>query len=391
MAENVKEHKGTVTSVFKDYGFIAADDISDQDVYFKPSWFRGSPPLKQGDPVSFTVVEYDNGLQAKDLRRQGSLARDQQKLKPITDDLLQWSYLGYLPNTLNQLRALALSERWEFQNTPEDPDHPFPILHSYLRYTFERLVLEGKVRISANEQFAAFNTGLVDSRYETIFAVFQRNEGASSPWQLAEFCIAGEGSEGRNLVRNFTPLPSPAHYFDSPTDLLYDARKGSPELDWEHVVIERIDRFPPAFLEDNCPAGFELRDVRGLSWQDRRQYRESLGQAIQDDKKTYRRIMNRVRDAVQLSIKRVSWNFKTAVPQYYPRVQQLQLLLPLCLVSDECVDLALAVEITPAGGYLGHTTLPLDWAYRNARLVCRPDSDWLEPDAIQGEELFEEA
>ena len=24
-----------------------------------------------------------------------------------------------------------------------------------------------------------------------------------------------------------------------------------------------------------------------------------------------------------------------------------------------------------------YTILPLDWAYSNARLVCRPDSDWL--------------
>ena len=296
-----------------------------------------------------------------------------------------------MPNTLNKLSDLALPERWEFKNTPHDPEHPFPILYSYLRHTFARLVLEEKVVISKNEQFAAFNTGLVDSRYETIFAVSHRNESQETPWQLAEFCIAGEGSEGQNLVRHFTPLPNPAHYFDSPTDLLYDVRQGSPELDWNHVVIERIDRFPYEFLEDNCPNGFDLQHVQRLSYEERQLYTESLKKAIQGDNKIYRRIMNRVRDAVDLSIKRVSWNFKTAIPHYYPRVRRLQLLLPLCLVSDECVDLALAVETTPAGSYLGHTTLPLDWAYKSARLICRPDSDWLEPDEIQGDDLFEDA
>lgn len=31
--------------------------------------------------------------------------------------------------------------------------------------------------------------------------------------------------------------------------------------------------------------------------------------------------------------------------------------------------------------------LPLDWAYRNARLVCRPDSDWLDASEIsEGDE-----
>jgi hypothetical protein len=69
-------------------------------------------------------------------------------------------------------------------------------------------------------------------------------------------------------------------------------------------------------------------------------------------------------------------------PQYYPRVERLQLLLPICLVSDENVDLALAVEKTASGNYLAHTVLPLDWAYTNARLICRPDSDWLTPTQI---------
>lgn len=111
-------------------------------------------------------------------------------------------------------------------------------------------------------------------------------------------------------------------------------------------------------------------------------YYSELGRATEADNRTYRRIMNRMKDAVDLSIKRVLWNFKTAIPQYYPRVRKLQLLLPVCLVSDEQVDLALAVERTDSGSYLGHTVLPLDWAYRNARLICRPDSDWLAPEQI---------
>ena len=83
-----------------------------------------------------------------------------------------------------------------------------------------------------------------------------------------------------------------------------------------------------------------------------------------------------------IEIKKVSWNFKTAIPQYYPRVKKLQLLLPICLVSDQDVDLALAVERTPSLNYLAHTMFPLDLAYRNARLVCKPNSDWLDPEEI---------
>jgi hypothetical protein len=75
--------------------------------------------------------------------------------------------------------------------------------------------------------------------------------------------------------------------------------------------------------------------------------------------------------------KRTRWNYKTAIPQYFPRQDIMSLLLPLAIVDDERVDLALVVTRNPSGSYQGRTVFPLDWAYQNARLVCRPDSDWL--------------
>jgi Domain of unknown function (DUF3825) len=236
--------------------------------------------------------------------------------------------------------------------------------------------------VNDDASFAAFNTGLVDPRYEPIHALFVPNAEPRIPWRLSSFCIAGEGADGHNLVRHFNPLPHQAHYFDQPADLLYDTRVGKPEMDWRHVVIDRIDRYPKEFIEDHWPAGFEVRDTASMTDEERGLYWRSLGAAIEQQNRTYRAIMNRVKDAVDLSIKRVAWNFKTAVPQYYPRVRRLQLLLPICLVSDEHADMALTVEKTPSGSYLGHTVLGLDWAYRNARLICRPDSDWLDAQEI---------
>jgi len=51
---------------------------------------------------------------------------------------------------------------------------------------------------------------------------------------------------------------------------------------------------------------------------------------------------------------------------------------------------ALAVEKTPSGNYLGHTVLALDWAYKNARLICRPDSDWLDAQEIPEGQIQED-
>jgi cold shock CspA family protein len=384
---------GKVVELLGDYGFIASPEVSDQDIYFKASWFCGAPPLREGDEVSFELKRYgDEKQQAHYLERVSvdatptGLARSLPRgAPPASANIFDWAYLGYLPNTLAELEALALDERWEFQDSVHDPKRPLPILRSYLLHTFGRLVLEQKVVVAEHAELAAFNTGLVDPRYEPIYALFApNNDSARNPWQLAGFCIAGEGANGQNLVRHFNPLPAAPHYFDDPADLLYDIRNGEPELDLRHIVIERIDRYPPEFIEDHWPRGFPMRDLSQMPPDERRDYYSELGKAIEQDNRTYRRIISRVKDAVDLSIKRVSWNFKTAVPQYYPhpRVRKLQLLLPICLVSDERVDLALAVEKTVSGSYLGHTVLPLDWAYGNARLICRPDSDWLEPRTI---------
>ena len=63
----------------------------------------------------------------------------------------------------------------------------------------------------------------------------------------------------------------------------------------------------------------------------------------------------------------------------------MSFLLPLALVSDEKVDIALVVTRNPSGSYQGRTVLPLGWDYKNARLVCRPDSDWLTPDRVESD------
>ena len=84
-------------------------------------------------------------------------------------------------------------------------------------------------------------------------------------------------------------------------------------------------------------------------------------------------------------MKRVEWNFKTAIPMYFPTENIMSLLLPLSIMDDEKVDAALVVEKTKSGNYLGHTILTLEMAYSNARLVSRPDSDWLAVEKIDRE------
>ena len=71
----------------------------------------------------------------------------------------------------------------------------------------------------------------------------------------------------------------------------------------------------------------------------------------------------------------MSANYTLAVPQYYRG--SIQLLLPLCLTQD-VPQLALVV-MRMESHYTARTCLTLDMAYNNARLLVRPESQWLSP------------
>lgn len=292
--------------------------------------------------------------------------------------LMEWAWMGDFRYVLKKLNEFALPEQWYYGHTKKI-DY-FPILGNYLVYTFFRLQKENKVR--EGNDFAAFNTGLVDKKYKQIFALFQKTNAYTQKWEFKYFCVAGEEWAGKTLVANFKPLPERAHYFRDVADMIYDTTSGEPSLDDKHIFIENTDRLPAAFIADNCPKGFNLKDTSKMEFEERKQYFKDLGAAIEADERTYRYMKGRLDDAVKLALKRIDWNFKTAIPMYFPTKNKMSLLLPLALVNDDKVDIALVVERTPSGNYLGHTILPLSWAYSNARLVTRPDSDWLVAEEI---------
>ena len=102
----------------------------------------------------------------------------------------------------------------------------------------------------------------------------------------------------------------------------------------------------------------------------------------QDSALLSERIRSDFKRAIDKATKRIRWDYKTAVPIYYPAYNLLSLMIPLCLNSDNIADVALLVEKTESGNYLGHTILTLPMAYLDARLLCRPSSDWLRPNLI---------
>jgi hypothetical protein len=304
--------------------------------------------------------------------------------------LFDWAWLGDLTTTLNRLKELALYEQWYYGNKSENEINQYPpILFNYLIYTFYRLTQE-KGKVLETAEFATFNTGLVDKRYEPIYALFKKSRYKRQKWEFSDFCIAGEDWAGKTLVRQFSKLPELANYFRNTADMLYDVSAEEPKLDYRHIIVENTYRLPLNFLKENVPQSFLLEDTTEMSYQNKNFYFEQFGQAIEEDARVYRFIKARLDDALRLAIKRVKWNYKTAIPMYFPTQNIMSLLLPLAMVNDNQVDIALVTEKTQSGSYLGHTILPLDWAYSNARLVCRPDSDWLIAQNIVQDEPEEE-
>ncbi len=304
-----------------------------------------------------------------------------------SNKIRNWAYMGDFRQAINDLKNIALKERWYFKT--QDPTDPYPILSKYLTYTFFRLSNEkGKILISDN--YAAFNTGLVNELYEPIYALFEKNKlQDKQEWYFHEFCISGVGRTGKTLASNFNPLPQRAHFFDNPSELIYDINAPEPQLNWNHIILDNVSRLPIEFLEENKPTGFIFRDTSEMNTIEKTQYYQQLANAIEKDSKKFRAIKNRFSDSLSLALKRVQWNFKTAIPMYYPSNNKLSLLLPLSLIDDDVIDLALVTEKTKSGSYLGHTILPLTWAYSNARLITRPDSDWLIAEKIETENVIE--
>lgn len=296
-------------------------------------------------------------------------------------NLMAWAWMGDYRQAINELKNMALKERWHYKT--QSATNPYPILSKYLTYTFFRLSKEVN-KIKTTEQYAAFNTGLVNNLYEPIYALFEKNKVLDrQEWYFHEFCVSGVGKAGKILASNFNPLPERAQFFNNPAELIYDLNAPEPQMNWNHIILDNVSRLPIEFLEENKPTGFLFRDTTIMNTIERNDYFSSLAAAIENDSKKFRSIKNRFADSLSLALKRVQWNFKTAIPMYYPQNNKMSLLLPLSLIDDEIIDLALVTEKTQSGSYLGHTILPLSWAYSNARLITRPDSDWLIAEQIE--------
>lgn len=236
------------------------------------------------------------------------------------------------------------TENWNFKKLEfknKYAGQAFPILTNYLNYTFLRVQEQDKIVFSKEKDKACFNTGLQTKRGKDIFATFFKNkksvENNQTDWTFYSFIDSYS-----DKMQHFKPTPDIATYITDANDLVFDTEL---EIDTNigHIVDKNIDRFP-AVLQGNVKMAENI--IMG---------------SIQTLKEKLRR------------------NYKIAIPHWYEN--KIQLLLPLVLTNDDNIaELAFVVDKDKDRNiYRGKTVLTMDMAYVDARLITKPDDDWLTP------------
>lgn len=269
-----------------------------------------------------SFIEYPCNLDIEDFIFHKSEFNDIISKTLLKINLKEYPSMAYFKvnwnNYTEQLSQIVDKENWSNITYPNNG-----ILANYLVKTHDKLVSEKKIVIGQN--YALFNTGLFTKYYEPIYA-YQTGTDISF---LTAYELSGIGIFDR---------PERANYFEKPELLLFD---------WHYP----IDVHYPHILED-------------------KENQKRIPRSVMESEN----IVNILDGAINKMKKKVSANYKLAIPQYFEG--KIQLLLPLCLANDNVPDLALVVTKMD-NCYRGHTCLTLDMAYNNARLIAKPESNWL--------------
>ena len=250
-------------------------------------------------------------------------------------DIYDYMYWGDYNAQIQKLAEKALPEKWSFDG--KDDNY---ILKNYLKYTFNKLQEEGKV--IETDTYCVFDTGLFSHYYEPIYVYGELNRISSentSKWYFKGFKDVYElGS------LDIAKFPERADYFSDPSRLVFN---------WHLNVNKNYKHI--------------LDDL-------------NTSQRLPESLKNSERPLDTLKGVIDTAIQKVIVNYKLAVPHYYQN--KIQLLVPLCFGKDNKPDVALVLDLMKNGYYQATTCLTMDMAYMDARLITKPESDWLCVDCI---------
>jgi len=245
-------------------------------------------------------------------------------------------------------------DSWTFRQERYQKKYPatkVPKIKNYLNYTFIRLLeLE---QFSPKRYFAAsdsgdriaFNTGLQNAYGVDLLATFQKyqalpNEGKPRPDWVFKGCYAPNDRQYRDYFGTF--IPDIAWYSMDSKDYIFDQNYGLDRDAFDHLF-------------------------------DRAKERAGLPNGSDEV------IRNYLRGAIENLVPKIRRNYKVAIPVYYVEEKRMQLLLPFLSADNNEVSCVLIDRDDAHKTYRLKTIFDLDQAYFSARLITRPDKEWLNP------------
>lgn len=320
------------------------------------------------------------------------------------DWLELWSDFNWedvYPRISNQ----TLEEKWSFGERND-----YSILRNYLNYIFAHQWSNGAVGFSKNQRYAAFNTGLPDkSTYKYIYAFYEKIESDTKrhplvftpQYRLKNFVLSDRGGDGKILKMNIHPLPPPPQFFEARSATVWELdfndnnQPTMPGFDDTHILIQRCDRLPLEFYRRAAYSSERFQNILNAETSEGQKFKEirdflrpvydNRDKVDADVTQVYQELYDMLDRVISKAIRRLSWNWRAVVPCYNPEREESCFLLPVSFCDPNRPDRAMIASIHEVDGdvvYHIHTVLPLEWAYLDARLVCRPESEWLAADSI---------
>lgn len=341
-----KRRIGYIHSFETEGGFGRIEDFDTKDkIYFHLGCFHKEPGkedkfirIELNEPVVFSLGKNDKGKIAEQI--------------VIVDKRYPLEYFSVFTDfrmSLKELCNKAEDEKeWDYV---KKPIRNMPILFSYINQTFKQIEIQNKLQKGKSskdeKEYTYFNTGLVTPQQDELYGYFVKNSNYKplDGWgiQIPEWFFLEFETENSNYRRYFSNDAEIATYFKEAqvTDLIFDSTiKVIP--DKEHLVKRKLR--------------IESEIIRNLD----------------DDA-----FIEAIKESIVLAVKRIRRNYKTAIPHFYEG--KIQFLLPLCFKANKAEALGALVVNRNENIYEAHTILNLDQALNNARLLAKPDREWLNP------------
>jgi hypothetical protein len=245
-------------------------------------------------------------------------------------------------------------DSWTFKQKRYSDQYPWtsvPKIRNYLDYTFVRLVeLEQKdtgkyFNLSADGTRICFNTGLQNKNQSDLIATFEKSRDRDDGKRVTDWTYRGCYAPSDFGYRS--------HFTQNPPDFAWyslDSR------DFVFNVKYQIDK-----------------DIFGHIFE-RAKERAGMPNAADEAVITY------LKGTLDALIPKIRRNYKLAIPVWYVLEQRMQMLLPFPSFSDKNDYSSFLVERDDTNqAYHLKTIFDLDQSYFSARLLTRPDQDWLDP------------